>query len=481
MPIHTDTRVCRFCEREDKKENLVGYNGRWYHFGDECKSSRAITPESHAKLYDLVESFLDETGGEYYGKQFDSDYAVKPFLSQLKHCIQQQENPPQAIAYGCMGDEDDFEEEVTFIASNVIYREEDKPQKGVITRETLLEDRDTEILLVKRDREIAKLKDELKTTKALYNASIKEANNLDLPDWVKELKDYQFLTPHETISLDKDVFCDNRESALMLLSDWHFFKRIEKNKTNGRNEYNFDTAEKRWNETIRASTLKLQSRKHLDNLVLWLGGDFLENYLRPENRSTNYGSPTEEFLEAFRLIKVAIANYADLDNIGKITVVCSAGNHGRLPEAKKTPVSTRTEESLEQLLYWQLKRTYDSDRINFVIKPTYKTYVQVYDTGLCFHHGDGIKGGSSKLNGIIPAINRYVYGCQQADPIKVHRHVIGHFHTLVAGERVLLNGCGCGFDETYEYFNYGWEAPQQLLQIIDSKNGVTDCYRIFSE
>ena len=265
------------------------------------------------------------------------------------------------------------------------------------------------------------------------------------------------------------------------LSDWHFFKRIEKNKTNGRNEYNFDIAENRWKETIRASKLKLHSRKQLDNLILWLGGDFLENYLRPENRSTNYGSPTEEFLEAFRLLKLAIDSYVNLDNINKITVICSAGNHGRLPETKKTPVSTRTEESLEQLLYWQLKREYDSDGINFVIKPTYKTYVQVYDTGLCFHHGDGIKGGSSKINGITPAINRYVYGCQQADPIKVHRHVIGHFHTLVAGERALLNGCGCGFDETYEYFNYGWEAPQQLLQIIDSKNGVTDSYRIFSE
>ena len=131
--------------------------------------------------------------------------------------------------------------------------------------------------------------------------------------------------------IDGDDRISSEATAIIQVSDGHFGKVVVPSTVNGLNKYNPDIARKRM-ETLAQNTLKLiKKERHdvkIDNLVLILGGDFLENsQLHMHSEMTTAMSPIEETLFARELLHKFIKTISEYGDFKKIILPCTRGNH----------------------------------------------------------------------------------------------------------------------------------------------------------
>ena len=51
--------------------------------------------------------------------------------------------------------------------------------------------------------------------------------------------------------------------------------------------------------------------------------------------------------------------------------------------------------------------------------------------------------------------------------------LIGHWHSLIYGQSVVINGSLKGYDEYAKRFKFGFERPQQALFYVAPERGIT--------
>jgi len=130
---------------------------------------------------------------------------------------------------------------------------------------------------------------------------------------------------YSTVKIIEKSISDTKNSAtpIILLSDWHFEETVDPATINFLNEYNLDIAEKRWFTCIQNSLRLVQlDRQHsdIDNLVLWLGGDFITGYIHDELIENNSLSPTQATRFAKKRIISAIEFYVKYGNFKNIHI-----------------------------------------------------------------------------------------------------------------------------------------------------------------
>lgn len=324
---------------------------------------------------------------------------------------------------------------------------------------------------IESDRKVSKLKEEVKSYKLKYVAAQNRIEELEAQ--VDNLDLFPASIERQPIHIEANN-PDQEATALLMASDWHPGKLILKESVNGLNEFNPEIAEQRINNYFSNSYKLINSMRvgvNIPHVVLWLGGDLLENYLREENILTNSMSPTEEILFVQSLVCSGIDLLLNDDKTKSITVVCSEGNHDRQTLQRKTPVGGRQETSLGTMLYKSIARDYrNNNKITFQIANSYFNFLKVYDKNLCFHHGDNVKFGGG-IGGIAVPIGKYLAKANQA--IRSDMHVIGHFHQRTSLPGCLINGSLCGYDDYAMSLACGYERPQQTFQLIDSHYGFT--------
>lgn len=270
----------------------------------------------------------------------------------------------------------------------------------------------------------------------------------------------------------------SREATVVTgLSDIHIELVVSKAETNGLNKYNPEVAKERLNryfERVIALTNKERQDIRIDNLLLWLGGDLIENaYLHSESTRKCAMTPTEAALYTDECISAGLELLLEHGNFKSITIPCSTGNHGRARGSKMPHGDLSYKDNHEYSVYCNLARKFSGEsRFKFLLPEAYLSYVKVYKTLIGFQHGHRAPANAGALEKFL----------QRQNIIRpVDHSVLGHFHHLFNGESYTKNGSVIG-STPYSLENaYGHEEPKQFFRLLDNKLGWTISAPIFLE
>jgi hypothetical protein len=238
------------------------------------------------------------------------------------------------------------------------------------------------------------------------------------------------------------------------------------------NFYNLDVADariKRYFDGLRWLTEAQRDSWAIRDMLLWLGGDLINGYLREENLEDNELSPVRAVHWLQSRLRMGIDHLLEDTKLELITIPCSHGNHGRTTQKKR--VSTGAQNSYEWLLYqWLAEHYEDNPRVQFSTDLSNHQYAKAYDFDLHFHHGDSVKyqGG---IGGIAVPLMKAVYAWN--DSRRAHYHHIGHWHQYLDMGSVTVNGSLIGYNAYAMDIRAPFEVPQQAFYVLDSKRGKT--------
>lgn len=331
--------------------------------------------------------------------------------------------------------------------------------------------------LLQHDRSLGKAQVKAREIEAKYKAAIK------LLDEAEARFEHLTSTPLQIERIEQIIPVHskhiNEATAIIQLSDWHFEENVDPRTINGLNEYNPDIAKKRWVKCIQ-NALKLVEKERqaskIDNLVLWLGGDFITGYIHEELEESNWLSPTEATMFAQERIMSAIHFLLEHGKFQNIHIVCNYGNHGRTN--KKPRVSTSYKNSYEWMMYRQLERELSSiPKLHWNVVNGMYAYLNVYDFTTRWFHGDSIGYGGGIGGLTIPLIKAMMRADMQT---KADYNFMGHFHQLwQATKNTFVNGSGIGYGPYAQRIGASPELPMQGFYIIDKKHGLTTRLPIF--
>lgn len=327
--------------------------------------------------------------------------------------------------------------------------------------------------LIYQDRVIQREKATARIAEQKYKHLLKQYDELEQRfDFLISVKE-----PDEIPVIEKPTEKDslNHATPIILLSDWHFEETVDPETINNLNEYNLEIAQKRWSRCIQNSLRLVQiDRNHsqIDNLVIWLGGDFMTGYIHEEMMQVNSLSPTQATRWAKKNIIAGLEFYLQHGKFKKIIVVCNYGNHGRVTQKKQIAVSYKN--SYEWMMYNDIQDYFiekGETRIEFKIPNGLFAYVSIYDFVCRFWHGDTIsyQGGIGGLTvPLIKAIHRY------NQQVQANYNFMGHYHQHFQATRdCIVNGSGIGFNAYAQSIGASPEAPVQGYCLLDSKKGMT--------
>lgn len=282
-------------------------------------------------------------------------------------------------------------------------------------------------------------------------------------------------------SIDLTSKSPNEATAIVQISDGHFGKVIIPSTVNGLNDYNPDIAKKRM-DTCAKNTMKLIKKERedvaIENLVLILGGDFLENsQLHHHSEMTTSMSPMEETLFAREVLNKYIKTVCEYGDFKNIVIACTRGNHSRITHRMIASVDYRM--NYETILYSILKDDFRAENIEWAIPDSEIAEVDVYGNTLRVVHGHQIKfqGG---VGGLTVPLNKYIMRMDQIN--KAFYNFVHHYHNLsYPTVRTTVNGSIVGYDPYAMSIGCTYEPPMQSFQLLDSRRGMTIKAPIFCD
>ena len=263
---------------------------------------------------------------------------------------------------------------------------------------------------------------------------------------------------------------------VLFATDWHWDETVEPGQIGGVNRYSREIAHARAKAFI-ANAIDVLTQHMVcpeyPGIVLAIGGDMISGEIHEELTATNEAPVLASVLDLFPVLAWAITQLAD--RFGNVFVPAVAGNHGRITQKIRTKGRAFT--SLDWLLYQFLAKRFDGDkRVAFQIPDGPDALFSVYGHRFLLTHGDTLgKGG----DGIIGALGPILRG----DTKKRSRNAqidqgydtlaIGHFHTLIQMQRVIVGGSLKGYDEFASSLSLPFEPPRQALWIVHPDHGIT--------
>ncbi len=324
----------------------------------------------------------------------------------------------------------------------------------------------TEQILIRRENA------QIKALKGQLEQAIKDYSQLsDAYDLALSLKSQDVSNVIPSVPLPSKG--KQEATAIIQVSDGHFGKVVIPSTVNGLNEYNPDIARKRMDKCAE-NTMKLIRKERNDvainNLVLILGGDFLENsQLHHHSEMTTALSPMEETLFARELLNKYMKSILEYGDFKSVSVACVRGNHSRITHRMVASVDYRM--NYETILYNILKDDFKSNNIHWTIPDSEVAEVEVYDKMIRVIHGHQIKfqGG---VGGLTIPLNKYIMRMDQIN--KAYYNFIHHYHSLsYPTTRTTVNGSIVGYDPYAMSIGCSYEPPMQSFQLLDSKRGMT--------
>jgi len=264
----------------------------------------------------------------------------------------------------------------------------------------------------------------------------------------------------------------SRAIPIISLSDWHVEENVERGVVNGFNEYNLKIAEQSAKNAF-INILKLNSivsrDSNINDMIIWLGGDFISGYIHDELIENNLLSPLEAIRSAKRLIRSGI-DYLLKETKLNLIIPCSVGNHGR--NTKKMHISTSYKTNYEFMMYSDLQDFYQGNkRITFHVTKSDDCYVEIFGRVNRFFHGEQIKY-SGGIGGLTIPLIKYIHRKNQQQPADMN--FLGHFHqNLYPTHDSCVNGSMIGLSAYGYKLGFKPETPCQAFTLLNEKYGYT--------
>lgn len=314
---------------------------------------------------------------------------------------------------------------------------------------------------------------EIKALKRQIEQFIKDYERLsDAYDVALNLKT-QDVSSVDSAVIEEDT-SNNEEAAVVIqLSDCHFGKKISPSSVNRMNNYNLDIARERM-DTLAENFIKLVKKERhdikIENLVLILGGDFLENsQLHEHSEMTTELSPMEETLFAREMLVKFIRTIQDYCDFKNVLVPCVYGNHAR--GTRKMDPSIDHRMSYESILYNILKQDFSDSTFKWIIPDSGILEFSVFNRKMRTFHGHQVKYGGG-IGGLTIPLNKFIMRLDQSSPCQYN--FLHHYHNYsFPTSKSTLNGSLVGIDPYAYSLGCEYQPPIQSFQLIDKRRGMT--------
>lgn len=328
-----------------------------------------------------------------------------------------------------------------------------------------------DLLSVRSDIEVAKLKAEIATLKRQYRAAAaiasEERQRADSMGSLANIKARKF--PHRKASGEK-----NPATAVVLLSDWHVEERIRGETVGFVNQFDLDIADRRLAELRERIEMLVRHERQIadiSRIVIWAGGDFISNNIHEDTAEVAQLPPAAAMRWAGERLRSIIDLASDLCD--EVIVVTSNGNHGR--SVMKPRIATEADHSWEANAYIMMATFETRKNVRWQIGEGYLNVLDLDGFKIAFHHGHGIKGnvhlGASK------AIAQW----QRGTPVDMH--CFGHHHQFAYQRgKYLSNGSLIGYNAYALRIRADFEAPCQAFAVVcHRRNECTKAIPIFCD
>lgn len=284
----------------------------------------------------------------------------------------------------------------------------------------------------------------------------------------------------------KGPIAASRETMVQVLSDWHNGEVVYAESTRGHNAFNASVFEARVERVLEAH-LSIKERLEAggawayDECIVAANGDMVSGTIHELEKHSDHENVVWAVYETGMRLAGFLRALAGV--YPKVTVVCTSGNHGRLPDARRVQQKEPTR-SWDTVVYLFAKTALEQQRnVEFLIPNSYSAAFQVYDWRFLQTHGHDVKSWNSipfyGINRLVGNINALEAG--RGTPI--HYWLLSHFHTLssmphATGE-MFVNGSLIGGTEFTINALGKSDRPQQLMLSVHPEHGVTSRWPLY--
>lgn len=271
-----------------------------------------------------------------------------------------------------------------------------------------------------------------------------------------------------------------RASPAVALSDWHVEQNVPLEKTNGRNEYNLEIAERRVKRVMTRIPEYIERYCPMGK-VLYVGvlGDMINGWIH-DLKETNLLTPIEASLYFEDLFLSGLATIRKpLREVGikKVVFIPKPGNHSRITTEKRD--DNEPETSFEWASYHHCQRMLAKDPFynTWLFCKAHRTEVEIHGHIIRWHHGHEMPGGKQ----MVANINRKIEEINSSEPRRAACDIFGHHHQHVEADNWVCNSSLVGFTGRCEKKAYHFEEPSQAFVVISERRAKHHTVRIFAD
>lgn len=277
------------------------------------------------------------------------------------------------------------------------------------------------------------------------------------------------------------------ESLILLLSDWHAYEIVKKERVLGLNEYNADVLAKRSWKVIN-STLSIVEKLRkggwrFPRLVVAANGDFISGTIHEVEWHSDAPNVIQSAIGCGLLLAQALRDLSA--HFETIEVFGTPGNHGRLPDHKRVSQKAPTR-SWDYLIYAIAQQTLaDCPNVRFILPDAYSVVYDVQGWAVYQGHGHDIRSWQN-----IPfyGISRTATGLNAlrvANGNPINYFLFSHFHTAgsicAPGSEYFVNGSLIGGTEHSVHGLGRSDKPSQWLLGVHKDHGITHRWPVQAE
>lgn len=279
----------------------------------------------------------------------------------------------------------------------------------------------------------------------------------------------------------------SRETMVQMWSDWHAGENVSAEGTRGFNEYSDRIFQERV-ERVVESHLSIKHRLEagggyqFERCVIAANGDFVSGTIHELEKHSDHENIVWAVYETGLVMAKAIRDLAAV--YPSVEVFCTAGNHGRLPDARRIQQKEPTR-SWDTLCYlFARENLRNVQNVTFYIPNSYSVAYDIYGWRWLQTHGHDVKSWNSipwyGLNRLVGNLNALEAG--RGSPI--HYWAFGHFHNAsslphASGES-FVNGSLIGANEFALNALGKADRPTQWLLQVHAEHGVTGRWPLFA-
>ena len=325
---------------------------------------------------------------------------------------------------------------------------------------------------IQTDRRVRKLNYELKEHRVKYKKLLDQYD--DLQSIYDASLAFENIKAPQKISITQK---DKKQSVIFLqASDWHVEERVEKANTSGLNEYNPTIVRKRVDVLSNNTVSLINKEKQFSNpsdIVVHLGGDFINGWIHDENKETNTMSPIEATQFATEMLIKYLTVIIDCGI--PVTVVCNVGNHGRFTHNMR--FSNIIQTNFETLLYSNIFRHFGGD-ITGIMAGSNLAFHSVFGENIRFFHGHEVRY-SNGVGGLSIPLNKWEHKQDQTRFCAFN--FMGHYHQCsMPNQKTVLNGSLVGYNAYAQAYGFPYEPPQQSMIVRHAEYGWTSFNKVLA-